>query len=856
MRIPVEWLRELAHVEGGVRGRDVAASLVRVGLEEEGLHGGDIAGPLVVGRVLTLVKEPQKNGRTISWCTVDVGSANGTGEPQGIVCGAHNFDAGDLVVVVLPGGTLPTPEGPFEITARKTYGHVSAGMICSERELGLGDDHAGIIVLDRLLADQPEVLAGLVPGQDAIALLGLDHEVVEVTVTPDRGYCFSMRGIAREYALSTGAPFDDPAELPVAAPNDGGYAVRLADDAPIHGRAGCDRFVARVVRGVDASAASPAWMRRRLTDVGMRPISLAVDVTNYVMMLLGQPLHAYDLDTLSGEIVVRRARAGETLTTLDDVERRLHPEDLLITDGGETVLGLAGVMGGASSEVSSSTTDVLVEAAHFDPVTVARTSRRHRLISEASKRFERGVDPAVADRAAQLACDLLAEFGGGTVDDGVTVVGEVSPREPYAFDVTLPTAYVGLRYPREEVLATLRAVGCEVTERDGAAGESRRSGDVVEVRPPTWRPDLVDGPDLVEEVARVRGYDDIPSVVPRAVGGRGLTHGQRVRRLVAQTLAHQGLVEVLSNPFVAEDLFDRLGYAADDPRRRTVRLANPLQDDVPLMRTSVLDTLLETLRRNVARGARDVAVYELGLVTVGRADQPLVPIAGVDGRPSDDELAAILGGVPDQPRHVAVAAAGDAVPSGPWGDARRVDASDAVAWAVELGRALGLDLRVRAAARAPFHPGRCAELSLADGTTVGHVGELHPKVVAALDLPARTVAGELDVDVLASASDVAVQAVPLSTYPVAHTDLALVVDEAVPAADVAEALRGGAGDRLEGLSLFDVYRGEQVGDGRKSLAYRLSFRAADRTLTTDEVSALRDTALRAAADAVGAVQRA
>jgi phenylalanyl-tRNA synthetase beta chain len=846
VRIPVEWLRELAHVEGGLRGRDVAASLVRVGLEEEGLHGGDVGGPLVVGRVLTLVKEPQKNGRTISWCTVDVGDANGTGEPQGIVCGAHNFDAGDLVVVVLPGGTLPTPDGPFEITARRTYGHVSAGMICSERELGLGDDHAGIIVLDRRLADQPDVLAGLVPGQDAISLLGLDHEVVEVTVTPDRGYCFSMRGIAREYALSTGASFDDPADLPVAAPNDGGYAVRLVDDAPIHGRAGCDRFVARVVRGVDASAASPAWMRRRLTDVGMRPISLAVDVTNYVMMLLGQPLHAYDLDTLSGEIVVRRARAGETLTTLDDVERRLHTEDLLITDGGETVLGLAGVMGGASSEVSSSTTDVLVEAAHFDPVTVARTSRRHRLISEASKRFERGVDPAVADRAAQLACDLLVEFGGGTLDDGVTVVGEVAEREPYGFDVGLPTAYVGLRYPREEVVATLRAVGCEVTE--GA-------GDVVDVRPPTWRPDLVDGPDLVEEVARVRGYDDIPSVVPRAVGGRGLTHGQRVRRLVAQTLAHQGLVEVLSNPFVGEDLFDRLGYAADDPRRRTVRLANPLQDDVPLLRTSVLDTLLETLRRNVSRGSRDVAVYELGLVTVGRADQPLVPIAGVDGRPSDDVLEAILRGVPDQPRHVALAAAGDAVPSGPWGDARQLDASDAVAWAVELGRALGLELRVRAAVRAPFHPGRCAEVALADGATVGHVGELHPKVVQALDLPARTVAGELDVDVLVAATAEPVQAAPLSTYPVAHTDLAVVVDEAVPAADVAEALRGGAGERLEALALFDVYRGEQVGEGRKSLAYRLSFRAPDRTLTTEEVSVLRDTALRAAGAAVGAVRR-
>ena len=847
MRVPVEWLRELAHVDSHVRGKDVSETLVRVGLEDEGVHGGGVGGPLVVGRVLTLEPEPQRNGRTINWCTVDVGQANGTGEPQGIVCGAHNFGVGDHVVVVLPGGTLPTPDGSFQVTARRTYGHVSAGMICSERELGLGDDHTGIIVLEHRLADEPDVLAALVPGEDAIALLGLDHEVVEVTVTPDRGYCLSMRGIAREYALATGAPFDDPAGIPVAARNDSGYAVRLADEAPIRGRAGCDRFVARVVRGVDASSASPSWMRRRLIDVGMRPISLAVDVTNYVMMLLGQPLHAYDLDSLSGEIVVRRARAGERLTTLDGVERHLDGEDLLITDGGDVVLGLAGVMGGASSEVSSTTRNVLVEAAHFDAVTVARTSRRHRLVSEASKRFERGVDPAVADRAAQLACDLLVRYGGGTLDDGVTDVGEVARRDAIAFDVGLPTAYVGLEYPRGEVVATLRAVGCEVVDREGQ---------VVDVRPPTWRPDLVDGPDLVEEVARVRGYAEIPSVLPRAVGGRGLTHGQRVRRLVAQTLAQQGLVEVLSYPFVGDELFDRLGYAVDDPRRNTVRLANPLQDEAPLMRTSVLDTLLDTLRRNVARGARDLALYEIGLVTVGRPDQPPVPIPGVEGRPADDVLASILDGVPVQPRHVALAAAGDAVPAGPWGDAQRVEASDAVAWAVELGRALGLELLLRNHSRAPFHPGRCAVVTLADGTVVGHAGELHPKVVGALGLPARTVAAELDVDVLVAATGTPVQARPLSTYPVAHTDLAVVVDDGVPAADVAAALGGGAGPQLESLTLFDVYRGDQVGEGRKSLAYRLTFRAEDRTLTTDEVSALRDSAMRAAAEAVGAVQRA
>jgi phenylalanyl-tRNA synthetase beta chain len=845
MRAPLSWLRELADVPADATGEDVAAALVRVGLEEEGLHGGDISGPLVVGRVLTVEPEPQKNGKTISWCTVDVGS-NGQqlteGKPQEIVCGAHNFTAGDLVVCVLPGGVLP---GGFEISARKTYGHVSNGMICSARELGLGDDHSGIIVLSELLGE--EAAADLKPGDDAIALLGLADEVVEVNVTPDRGYCFSLRGIAREYALSTGVAFHDPADLPVADATTSGYAVRLADDAPLRGVVGCDRYVARVVRGVDVTATSPRWMQKRLTQVGMRPISLAVDVTNYVMMLLGQPLHAFDQRTLKGSVGTRRARAGERLTTLDGVERVLDPEDLLIIDGSDTPLAIAGVMGGASSEVGGSTTDVLIEAAHFDPVTVARSSRRHRLTTEASKRFERGVDPDVTAAAAQLAVDLLVEHGGGTADPGVTDVDHRHEREPFDFDTTLPTRYVGLDYPRGEVLATLRAIGCEVTERDG---------DTVSVLAPPWRPDLTDGPELVEEVARVRGYDAIPSVLPQPkAAGRGLTHGQRIRRVVATTLAQQGLFEVLSYPFVGPALFDRLGYAADDHRRRAVRLTNPLSDEQPLMRTSVLDTLLDVLRRNVARGARDVAVYEVGLVTQAPEHLTSAPVPRAEGRPDDDTLAEIRGAVPAQPRHAAYAAAGDVEQGGPWGPARPADASAAVSWALAVARAVGLDLVVSAADRAPWHPGRCARLALADGTVVGYAGELHPKVSAALDLPPRTVAGELDVDALVAATGTPVEATALSTFPPAHTDVALVVEEAVPAAAVEGALRDGAGEQLEALQLFDVYRGEQVGAGRKSLAYRLTFRAPDRTLTTDEVSALRDLAVAAAGAQTGAVQR-
>jgi len=851
MRAPVSWLTE--YVEGApvATGREVAASLVRVGLEEEALHGGDIAGPLVVGRVLEFVDEPQKNGKTIRWCQVDVGQHGqrlSEGTPQGVVCGADNFAVGDLVVVVLPGAVLP---GGSAISARKTYGHVSNGMICSAEELGLGgggaDDEHGIVVLQRLLGGQDA--ARLNPGDDAIELLGLADEVVEVTVTPDRGYCLSLRGMAREYAHATGGTFADPAEMASAAPNTSGYAVQLADQAPLNGREGCDRYVARVVRGVSASSATPPWMQKRLTQMGMRPISLAVDVTNYVMLELGQPLHAFDVSTLQGPIVVRRAQPGESLTTLDGTARMLYPQDLLITDGGTAVLAIAGVMGGATSEVGPSTTDVLVEAAHFDPTSVARSSRRHRLTTEASKRFERGVDPDVTGIAAQRVVDLLTELGGGVADQGVTDVDHRPARPRIELDPGLPARLIGLPYSHDEVVATLREIGCDVLEMVGSGAP------ILSVLPPSWRPDLTNGPDFAEEVVRLRGYDQIPSLLPQAGSGRGLTHGQRVRRVVANTLAGQGFVEVLTYPFVSEKNHDDLGLEANDPRRTTVRIANPLSDEAPLMRTSVLSTLVEALRRNVSRGARDAAVFEMGLVTRPRREPQAAPVPGTDRRPDDLTLAQIMDAVPPQPRRVAFALSGDADPAGWWGPGRAADWTDAVGAATAMASALAVQLVVAADEHAPWHPGRCARLELADGTLVGHAGELHPKVVAALGLPSRTCAAELDVDVLTVASEVPVQARELSTFPVAQSDVALVVDESVSAAALESALRQGAGEMLESISLMDIYRGDQFGPERKSLAYRLVFRAPSRTLTTKEVNGFRDRAIATAATAVGAVQR-
>ncbi len=854
MRVPVDWLGEYVELPEGVTGEQIAADLVAVGLEEEGLHTSGVGGPLVVGRVLEKHPEPQKNGKTINWCQVDVGDANGSGEPQGIVCGAHNFEPGDLVAVILPGGVLPTPQGPLTISARKTYGHVSAGMICSVRELGIGDDHDGIIVLPRLLGEQRVADLGLAPGDDLVGVLGLDREVVEVNVTPDRGYCFSIRGIAREYSHSTGAAYRDPADLPVDPPTDGGYAVELRDEAPRDGEvAGCDRYVARVVRGIDLTRQTPEWMARRLTEAGMRPIGLAVDVTNYVMLALGQPLHAFDLATLDSPIVVRRARAGERLRTLDDVDRELDPEDLLITCGpdGERILALAGVMGGEDGEVTPGrTTDVLIESAHFDARTVARTSRRHKLSSEAAKRFERGVDPAVTAAAAQLAVDLLVEHGGGTADPAITDRDERATTTMPAIhlDLGMPTAYVGVDYSPARVVEVLTMIGCEVTPEDETLPGT------VSVVPPTWRPDLTDAPTLVEEVARIDGYDKIPSVVPRAIGGRGLTHAQRSRRAVAGALAGLGLQEVLTYPFIGATRFDELGLGADDPRRAALRLANPLSDEAPLMRTELLQTLPEALRRNISRGTRDVALFEIDTVTLPDHSAS-APVPDVGQRPDDETLQAIRAAVPGQPWHVAVVAAGLADRAGWWGSGRHLDVTDVAAWAHAVADTLGVELRRRPAGRAPFHPGRCVELTLSDGTTVGWAGELHPKVNQRLGLPERTSAAELDLEVLVRASDHRTQVSHLSTQPMAASDVALVVPLSVRYGDVEESLRAGAGDLLESIALFDVYVGDQIGADQQSLAFRMHFRAPDRTLTTEEVNAARDAAVARAARDHGAVQR-
>lgn len=825
MKAPVSWIRELVDLPEDVTTEVLTDRLTALGLKLEAIEAADITGPLVIGRVLTQDKEPQKNGKVINWCTVDVGDANGTGEPQGIVCGAHNFGPGDLVVVVLPGGVLP---GGFAISERKTYGHLSAGMICSARELGLGDDHDGIIVLP---ADAGQ------PGDDVFALLGLDDEVIEFEINPDRAYALSLRGVAREAALGFGVPFSDPADR--AVPEADGKAWQVDVDDP----AGCPVFAARLVSGFDPSRPTPEFMKRRVEQAGMRSISLAVDITNYVMLELGQPIHGYDADKVAGALGVRRAREGEKLTTLDDVVRELSTEDLVITDDSGPI-GLAGVMGGATTEMSETTTRVLIEAAHWDAVSMFRTGRRHKLTSEAGKRNERGVDPLLPGVAADRVVELMVEHGGATAEPGFTLVGTAPQRPTISIEPDLPARLSGIDISPMTTVEGLRAVGATVTEDERGA---------LEVVPPTWRPDINDPYDLVEEVVRIVGYDQVPSVLPRRATGRGLTRAQRLRRRIGRTLAGAGCVEVVSFPFAGPATFDRLGLPADDPLRTTVRLANPLSSEEPSYTTTLLPGLLDAAGRNISRGAPGVALFETGTVAFPSDNGP-APIYGVHARPSEAELGKLLEALPVQPLHLAVVLAGERARSGWWGAGVEAGWSDALGVVRRLADELGVAIEVGSAARMPWHPGRCAVISV-DEVVIGHAGELHPSVCKAFGLPPRSAAVEVDLDALmAAAVDVAPGPV-FSTMPLAKEDVALVVDDAVTVAAVEAALRAGAGDLLESVRLFDVYTGEQIGEGRKSLAFALRFRAPDRTLTEAETGAARDAAVAAAAERVGAVQR-
>ena len=799
MRVPLSWLAD--HVDVDVPAATLAEKLTFAGVEVETIHrvGDDLAG-ILTARVLEVTQHPDADRLVL--VRIDAG-----GEERLVVCGARNFAPGDVVPWAAPGAKLP---GGVEIGRRKVRGALSDGMLASARELGVFDDHSGILVLP------PDTPVGV----DVVEAVELRDTVLDVKTAPNRGDILSMRGIAREVALLLGKELK-PLDLtvPEAGPPAGDLASVAVEDAE-----GCPLYAARVIQGLDAARPSPLWMARRLYLYGQRPLGAVVDVTNYLLLDQGQPLHAFDLDLVPGRrIVVRRAAEGETLRTLDGRDRALTPEDTVITSG-EQVLALAGIMGGENTEVRASTTEVLLESAHFPPASVRRTMRRLGMNTEGGQRWARGVDPAGAEPVCDQAARLMATLAGGTVAAGRLRAGPgVGEREAIRLDWGRSAERLGAPADPEFAAAQLRRYGCRTEVVDPRT---------VLAVPPSWRFDLELWADLEEEVARGRGYDQLPATLPAATGGR-LPATQRLRRQARSALAGMGVTEVQTYPFLSQAAFDRLELPADDPRRRTLRLANPISEEAPELRTTLLPGLAEAAGRNLARGLDGVAVYELGAV--------FLPVR-------DGEL-------PDEPLTLGVLLAGQA-PAGRFDDPRRpFDFADAKGVAEGLVAALGVPgVGYRAEEPPPYHPGRCAAVLLED-RPVGLLGQLHPRVAVAWELPAATFAVELELAPLLAAVPRMRPAPTPSPYPELTFDVAFLVPPGVAESDLEAALREAGGDLLTRLTLFDAYEGPPLPPGHRNLAYRVALQAADRTLTDADGAAIRDRMAALAAARTQAVLR-
>jgi phenylalanyl-tRNA synthetase beta chain len=816
MRAPLSWIKEFVDIPPKITAQEISDALVRVGFEVEEIitQGNDLTGPLKFAKVLS-IEELSGHKKPIRYVGLDCGE----GAERFVICGATNFVVGDIVVAALPGAVLP---GGFAISARETYGKTSNGMICSGRELAISDDHTGILVFTQ---DQAAI------GSDAIEGLQINDVIFDIAVNPDRGYALSIRGIAREVAASLELVFRDPIDslrdLDFAETGKG-VKAKIADKDT------SSVFYLRTLSNFDPSAKTPMWMRRRIEKMGMRSISLVVDITNYVMLELGQPLHAFDKAKIKGGLTIKRSGKVQKFTTLDGQERNLDPDDLMVCDDDQP-LSLAGTMGGLYSEITESTTEIALEAAVFNQLCVAKNSRRHKLSSEASRRLERGVDPFLPQFASARFVQLLTAHSSA-VHVATNVDGKPQLSAGIKMDPSYVSKVLGLDVNAENVAKHLRRVGCEVDEKN------------FSVQPPSWRLDLHTPADLTEEVARMIGYDKIPSVLPPRPLHATLSTSQKRRRSVSLMLANRGLAEVQSFPFTNQATIDAMGFVGE--RAATYKLANPMSEEFPLMRVHLVPGLIEIAARNISRGAKDFAIFEMG--SIFRSSHKLAPAFSpkLDKRPTQDEITKIFTSVPNQGYHVAGLLVGK-IESENWqGKARSYNWQDAVAFAQDILNLCNLEWSISRSDFAPWHPGRCAELII-DGKAVAHAGELHPRIVSAYGLPERSVAFAVALNALPDSALVRPKTV--GTMPAAVQDVALIVDEAVSALEVEDALRKGAGPLLESVTLFDRY--DKIGDGKISLAFTLVFRDASRTLTGEEVAVLRENATLMASKACGAVLR-
>lgn len=780
MRVPRSWLRELVDVD--VPTDTLAGTLSNAGVAVDKVERfADGVSGIYVGKVLDVRDVPESKKLCVA--QVDVG-------PKGrvqILAGAKNFNAGDKVPVALPGATVTTLDVP--VSNRTMLGsYESQGMLCSAKELGVSDDHGGIAVLP----------ADYDLGADIVALLGLGDDVFEFEIYPNRPDLMSVLGIAREVALLFGAEL----RYPPATVIEDGPPVDTLTSVRIEDAQGCPRYLARVIEGV-AFGASPILVQARLNACGFRPLGNLVDATNYVLLLTGQPLHAFDLDRLNEQrIVVRKARAGEKITTLDDVPRDLTSNDLVIADASDAQ-AIAGVMGGAASEVGAETKRVLLESAYFDPLTVSRTGRGMHLHTEASSRFERGADPGQVPTAAAIAAECIRRWAGGSVARGAVDAGRAPERRRVALRPERIETILGIDVPLPDVERYFSGLGLDLTNASGR----------IETVVPSWRPDLEREIDLIEEVARLYGYEKIPA--RRRVGtGEGRTNSQLLRERVRATLTGAGATEATLSTFVSDEDLQAFGY--DGP---LVRVSNPMTVDQRQLRPTLFAGLLRAAQRNLDRGVATVRLFEFGKIFAGwKHDVPL----------------------PEESEHVGIVLAGDAGGNDWYAQHRTFDAFDLKGILEVVLDEIGVrGWTLEPGLPVPFHPGRSARI-LIDGTYVGRFGEIRPTVVRAFGIEGPVVAGGLALEPLFERAPATLKVRALPTQPPVVRDISVAVGDAVGVADLETTIRSAAGAFLERAVVVDEYRGEQVGDGRRSLTFRLWFRAPDRTLTAAEADAARE----------------
>jgi phenylalanyl-tRNA synthetase beta chain len=810
MRAPLDWLYEYARPELDTAGLVDRLDMTGTKVERIDRHGVGAPDAFIVGRVLEVSPHPDADRLTV--CRVDVGD----GDPAQIVCGAPNVAAGQTVAVARPGAVMPDGS---TLGAAELRGVESQGMILAEDELGIGTDHAGILVLSANGDGAPP------PGTPLAEVLPIFTEVLELEITPNRPDCLGIYGVAREVHAATGAELAPPPwdEDPGSDGEVEGAQVEV--DVPVL----CPRFTARLFEDVTIGP-SPPWLKARLMAAGQRPINNVVDITNYVMLLTGQPLHAFDWDRVAGgRLVVRSARDGEQVETLDGEVRTLDADVVVIEDA-DGPTSVAGLMGGARSEVAEGTSRVLMEAATWNGPNIKRTSTRLGLRSEASARFEKQLQPEQAMEAQAVSTALMVELCGARLVPGTIDVGGPGP----------PPARLHLREARVARLlgAEIPAARCEEI-LDSLGFEATVAGDGVDALVPHWRRgDVTREIDLVEEVARIDGVDRLPQTLPsRPDGGGRLSPTQRARRRVEDALVGAGLLEVQGWSFQAPGVADRLRLAADDRRRRTVRVRNPLSEDQSELRTLLLPSLLDLAAYNAARDAEDLALFETGSVYVS------------DGPVGE-------GGLPDERRHVGALLTGTVAPAtwrSPGGPRADVFAAKGVLAA--LLDALRLEWSVEPAAGPFLHPGRAAVVH-AGGEELGWLGEVHPLVVRDWDLPDAVAGFELDLDRIAELAAARVEFYEdVTSFPAVRQDLAIVLPDDVPAARALDVVRRAGGELLATARVFDAYRGEQVGEGKVSVAVALEFRAPDRTLTDEEVNERRAAIAAALASELGAELR-